>query len=58
MTDTVTEQTFTMMQTENEEDGYAIKINEGQFLNVIYTIGSVKIHEEGKIRVSFYSNKG
>jgi hypothetical protein len=47
MTDTVTEQTFTMMQTENEEDGYAIKINEGQFLNVIYTIGSVKIHEEG-----------
>lgn len=47
MTDTVTEQTFTMMQTENEEDGYAIKINEGEFLNVIYTIGSIKIHEEG-----------
>ena len=35
-----------MMQTQNEEDGYAIKINEGEFLNVIYTIGSVKIHEE------------
>lgn len=46
MTDTITEKTFTMMQTQNEEDGYAIKINEGEFLNVIYTIGSVKIHEE------------
>ena len=46
MTDTITEKTFTMMQTQNEEDGYAVKINEGEFLNVIYTIGSVKIHEE------------
>ena len=46
MTDIITEKTFTMMQTQNEEDGYAVKINEGEFLNVIYTIGSVKIHEE------------
>ena len=44
--ETVTEKTFTMMQTDNEEDGYAVQINEGQFLNVVYTIGSVKIHEE------------
>ena len=61
MTYTVTEQTFTMMQTENEEDGYAIKINEGEFLNVIYTIGSVKIHEEdegAKLEFDFTPIKG
>lgn len=43
---TVTDKTFTMMQTDNEEDGYAVRIDEGQFTNVIYTIGSIKIHEE------------
>ena len=34
---TVTDKTFTMMQTDNEEDGYAVRIDEGQFTNVIYT---------------------
>ena len=53
----VDDDAFTMMQTENEEDGYAIKINKGQFTNVIYQFGKVKISEDSdSANISFDFN--
>ena len=41
----VTADTFTMMQTENEEDGFAVRIDQGDFTGVIYKFGKLDIKE-------------
>ena len=41
----VTANTFTMMQTENEEDGFAVRIDQGDFTGVIYKFGKLDIKE-------------
>ncbi|NDB27946.1 hypothetical protein EB151_00140 [archaeon] len=44
----ITEESFTMMQTENEEDGFAIRIDDGPFSGVMYKFGKVDISEQGE----------
>lgn len=49
-----TEDSFTLMQTENEDDGFAIQINKGVFTNVIYKFGKIKISEnDDNANISF-----
>lgn len=43
----ITDKSFTMMQTDDPDDGFAIRIDEGKFANVMYTMGSVKVTEDG-----------
>lgn len=57
----VDDSAFTMMQTENEDDGFAIRINKGQFTNVIYQFGKVSVAENAdgaKIDFDFTPLKG